>query len=97
MIDMEYSSGNIFEDMDVPNAGNMKVRAELIIEIKRIMEKEGWNQTEAARHFGVTRTRLNDALRGRLEKMTIDRLVMMLAAVGRHVHVLVDKEPKKAA
>ena len=36
MIDVEYSSGNIFEDMDVPNADNMKVRAELIIEIKRI-------------------------------------------------------------
>ena len=97
MIDMKYSSGNLFEDMDVPNADNMKVRAELIIEIKRIMEKEGWNQTEAAKHFGVTRTRLNDALRGRLEKMTIDRLVMMLAAVGHHVHVLVDKAPKKVA
>ena len=97
MTDMDYSSGNLFEDMDVPNANNMKVRAELIIEIKRIMEKEGWNQTEAAKHFGVTRTRLNDALRGRLEKMTIDRLVMMLAAVGHRVHVLVDKEPKKAA
>ena len=97
MIDMKYSSGNIFKDMDVPNADNMKVRAELIIEIKRIMEKEGWNQTEAAKHFGVTRTRLNDALRGRLEKMTIDRLVMMLAAVGHHVHVLVNKEPEKAA
>ena len=97
MIDMDYSSGNLFEDMAVPNADNMKVRAELIIEIKRIMEKEGWNQTKAAKHFGVTRTRLNDALRGRLEKMTIDRLIMMLAAVGYHVHVLVDKELKKIA
>ena len=36
MIDMDYSSGNLFKDMDVPNADNMKVRAELIIEIKRI-------------------------------------------------------------
>ena len=36
MIDMEYSSGNIFDDMDVSNADSMKVRAELIIEIKRI-------------------------------------------------------------
>ena len=92
MIEMEQSSGNPFEDMQVPHADNMKVRAELVIEIRRIMEAEGWNQTEAAGRFGVSRTRLNDALRGRLEKVSIDRLVMMLAAVGRHVRVQVNSE-----
>jgi predicted XRE-type DNA-binding protein len=91
MTKMERSSGNLFEDMGVPDAENMKLRAELIVEIRRTMEKKGWNQTEAAEHLGVSRTRLNDILRGRLEKVTIDRLVTMLAAVGRHVHVKVDK------
>lgn len=90
MIEMERSSGNLFEDMGVPDAENMKLRAELIVEIRRTMEEKGWNQTEAAKHLGVSRTRLNDILRGRLEKVTIDRLVTMLAAVGRHVRVTVD-------
>ncbi|MEX0732462.1 MAG: helix-turn-helix transcriptional regulator [Aquisalimonadaceae bacterium] len=91
MIEMKRSSGNIFEDLGVQDAENMKLRAELVAEVLRTMEEAGWNQTEAAKHFGVTRTRLNDALRGRLEKVTIDRLVMMLAAVGRHVHVTVNR------
>lgn len=90
MIKTERSSDNLFEDMSVPDAGNMKLRAELIVEIRRVMEEQGWNQTEAAGHFGVSRTRLNDILRGRLEKVTIDRLVMMLAAVGRNVQIKVD-------
>lgn len=90
MIEMERSSGNLFEDMGVPDAENMKLRAELIVEIRRTMEEKGWNQTEAAEYLGVSRTRLNDILRGRLEKVTIDRLVTMLAAVGRHVRVTVD-------
>lgn len=64
MIEMERSSGNLFEDMGVPDAENMKLRAELIVEIRRTMEEKGWNQTEAAEHLGVSRTRLNDILRG---------------------------------
>ena len=90
MIERERSSGNLFEDMGVPGAENMKVRAELIVEIRRLMEEMGWNQTEAAEQLGISRTRLNDILRGRLEKVTIDRLVTMLAAAGRHVRVTVD-------
>ena len=30
MIESERSSGNVFKDMDAPDAENMKVRAELI-------------------------------------------------------------------
>lgn len=90
MIERERSSGNLFKDMGVPDAENMKVRAELIVEIRRLMEEKGWNQTKAAEQFGISRPRLNDILRGRLEKVTIDRLVTMLAAAGRHVRVTVD-------
>ena len=90
MIESERSSGNVFKDMDAPDAENMKVRAELIVEIRRLMQENGWTQTEAAKQFGISRTRLNDILRGRLEKVTIDRLVTMLAATGRHVRVTVN-------
>ena len=76
--------------MGVPDAENMKVRAELIAEIRRLMEEKAWNQTEAGEQLGISRSRLNDILRGRLEKVTIDRLVTMLAAAGRHVRVTVD-------
>jgi len=90
MIESERSSGNLCEDMGVPDAENMKVRAELIMEIRRLMGENGWNQTEAAAQLGVSRTRLNDILRGRLEKVTIDRLVIMLATAGRQVRVTVN-------
>jgi len=60
MIESERSSGNVFEDMGAPDAENMKVRAELVVEIRRLMEENGWTQTEAARRVGVSRTRLND-------------------------------------
>jgi len=33
----------------------------------------------------------NDVLKGKIEKCTIDRLVQMLAEVGRHVSITVSK------
>lgn len=90
-MEMERSSGNMFADIGVAEADNMKVRAELVVEIHRIMQDEGWNQIEAAEHFGVSRPRLNDVRRGRLEKVTVDRLINMLAAAGRHVHIAAER------
>lgn len=48
-------------------------------------------QVQAAKHLGLTQPRLNDLLRGRIEKFSLDALVNMLARVGRHVAVKVKK------
>jgi len=37
LIESERSGGNLFEDTGVPDAENMKVRAELIVEIRSLM------------------------------------------------------------
>ncbi len=91
-MEVERSSGNVFVDLgfDQAMAANYKLRAELAIAIEQTMKARGWSQTEAAEHFEIGRTRLNDVLRGRLEKVTIDRMVNMLAAAGRRVDVTID-------
>ncbi len=48
---------------------------------------EGWTQTEAARRCGVTQPRMNDMLRGRISRFSLDALVNMAAASGRQVHI----------
>lgn len=84
------SSGNVFADLGVPNPEVMKLRTELIVEIRRTMEEKGWTQAEAAKHLGVTHTWLNDVLHGDLEKVIIDRLVALLAKLGRKTHLKID-------
>ncbi|MDW8469831.1 MAG: XRE family transcriptional regulator [Burkholderiales bacterium] len=48
-------------------------------------------QRKAASRFGVTQPRLNDLLRGKIEKFSLDALVNMLAHAGMRVEVRVKK------
>ena len=91
---IEYTTpaeGNIFADLHLQDAENLKVRAVLMQEVKRYVERSGLTQTDAARLLGTTQPRLNDILKGDIEKCTIDRLVNMLAAVDVHISLLVDR------
>ncbi|MEI8015936.1 MAG: helix-turn-helix transcriptional regulator [Nitrospira sp.] len=49
-----------------------------------------WKQTDAATHCGVTQPRINDLLRGRVSRFSLDALVNIATALGRRVHVELD-------
>jgi predicted XRE-type DNA-binding protein len=83
------AGGNIFADLDVPHAENEKLRLVLLASIREWFKASGMTQKEAAGLMGIKQPVLNDALNGRFQKFTIDRLVRMLAAVGMHVNVTV--------
>jgi predicted XRE-type DNA-binding protein len=73
---------------DAPTeAENMKLRSRLMIAISGAVA--AWNvpQTDAARRLGVTQPRLNDLLRGRVGKFSLDALVALAARAGLAVHL----------
>ena len=73
---------------DTPEqAANFRARAELMQQIAAIVSESGWTQVEAAKHCGVTQPRINDLLRGRVSRFSLDALVNIATAIGRRVHV----------
>jgi predicted XRE-type DNA-binding protein len=66
-------------------AANLRLRAELMSRIASLMEENQWTQAEAARRCGVTQPRINDLLRGRLSKFSLDALVQIASAPGQRV------------
>ena len=68
-------------------AANLRVRAELMRQIAMIIKVNDWKQAEAATHCGVTQPRINDLLRGRVSRFSLDALVNIATALGRRVHV----------
>lgn len=73
---------------DTPEqAANLRARAELMQKIAAIVKDSGWTQSEAAKHCGVTQPRINDLLRGRVSRFSLDALVNIATAIGRKVHV----------
>lgn len=53
--------------------------------------QNGLTQEQAAKLMGVTRPRISDVIRGKIDKFTIDALVDMLAKAGHHIVVTVDR------
>ena len=80
---------NVFEALedDPAMAQNLKIRSELMITLRQYIEEAGLDQKEAAEVFGVYQPRISDLMRGKIDKFTIDKLVNMLARIGKTVKV----------
>ncbi len=76
---------------DTPEqAANLRARADLMRKIAEILKKSQWTQTEAAQRCGVTQPRINDLLRGRVSRFSIDALVNIATRLGHRVRVEVE-------
>lgn len=73
---------------DTPEeAANLRLRSELARQIRALVERQGWTQAQAAAHAGVTQPRMNDLMRGRLSRFSLDALVNMASACGARVEI----------
>lgn len=73
---------------DTPGeAANLRARAELMQQIAAVIGKRGWTQAEAASRAGVTQPRINDLLRGRITRFSLDALVNISTALGCRIKV----------
>lgn len=73
---------------DTPEqAANLRTRAELMQQIAAIVKESKWTQVEAAAQCGITQPRMNDLLRGRVSRFSLDALVNIATALGRRVHL----------
>jgi predicted XRE-type DNA-binding protein len=69
----------------------MTARADLLLAIRERVKawqaKGGLTQEEASARLGVTRPRLNNLMRGKLDKVSLDALVNIAAAAGFRLHI----------
>jgi predicted XRE-type DNA-binding protein len=71
---------------DTPEqAANLRARADLMRQISDLIQDHGWTQVEAAERCSVTQPRINDLLRGRVSRFSLDALVNIATALGQRV------------
>jgi predicted XRE-type DNA-binding protein len=71
-------------------AVNLELRYQLMEKISGIVKRNGWTQAEAAKRCGVTQPRLNDLLRGRIARFSLDALVNIASSLGNKVRVTLE-------
>jgi predicted XRE-type DNA-binding protein len=68
-------------------AASMKARSRMMMAIRETVESWGGTQATAAKRLGLTQPRMNDLLRGRIAKFSLDALLDIAARAGLTVRV----------
>ena len=93
-MDYEVGSGNVFADLGMPDAEELKAKALLVIEIIQIIEARGLKQAEAAQIMGIDQPKVSQLVRGKLDGFSMERLYRFLNALGRDIEIVVKPKPK---
>jgi predicted XRE-type DNA-binding protein len=88
------ASGNVFRDLgfEREEAEHLKLRSDLMIEIRKVIEARRLTQAAAAALFGVSQPRISDLVRGKIDLFSIDTLIDMLAHAGVRVSFVVKRK-----
>jgi predicted XRE-type DNA-binding protein len=85
------STGNVFRDLGFrrEEAEHLLVRADLMIEVQKIIASRRLKQRAAAKILRVSQPRVSDLLRGRIDLFSTDALIDMLTRLGARVRLIV--------
>lgn len=83
------SSGNVFLDLGFSpeEAAVLKLRSDLMCDLREFIEKNGLTQAQAAGLLGITQSRVSDLVRGKWEKFSLEMLITLVARTGRKVEL----------
>ena len=94
MESVTVSSGNVFEDLDLPEPADRLAKAELARKISEIIKKRHLSQTETAEILGVDQPKVSAIMHGRLAGFSFERLFQFLIALGRDIQITVKSKPR---
>ena len=80
------SSGNVFANLGFPpeEAAILAMRADLMAQLRLVVEKRNWTQVEAAKVLSISQSRVSDLMRGKWDKFSLDMLVTLATRAGLH-------------
>ena len=88
------SCGNVFADLGLPDAEELKVKSDLSILIMKIAKARAFTQQEVSNITGLSQPRLSGLMRGRFTGVSERRLMDALASLGQVVRIVVEPARK---
>jgi predicted XRE-type DNA-binding protein len=92
---VQPSTGNVFADLELPNAGDELAKAKIVHRISKAIEEQGLTQIEAARILGIDQPKISALIRGRFGGFSLERLFRFLNALDQDVDIVI-RPPRKA-
>ena len=86
-IEVETSSGNVFQDLGLRNAEQLKIKSGLVIEITRAVRRQGLTREEAGRQMGISQAKVSGLMRGDFSNLSEHKLMECLNRLGYDIEI----------
>lgn len=86
------SSGNVFADLNLPEADDLLAKAELAAKVIAEIQKRRMTQTQAAAILGIDQPKISALKQGKLSGFSIERLMRFLLLLGRDIEITVKRK-----
>lgn len=83
MIEIEKSSGNVYADLDLPDAVEMQIKSRLVGQIGEIIKRRRLTREEAAGVIGIELTKLSNLLHGQFREINEAEIQGYINRLGR--------------
>ena len=83
----EIGSKNVFKDLgfSAAESANLEARSSLLVLLEKEIRKLKLPQSEVARLLGVKPPRVSEIMNGKIDKFSLDLLVIYLTRLGKTV------------
>ncbi|WP_068639655.1 helix-turn-helix domain-containing protein [Thauera butanivorans] len=88
-IEVQRSSGNVFADLALPDAEKLKIKTDLVVEIRKAMRALGLTQQEAAKRMGISQPKVSGMMRGDFTNLSERKLMDCLNRLGYDIEIVV--------
>lgn len=86
-VDIETTGSVFFDLFERGKAERLSIQSGLALALEREIRARKLTQVQAARQLGIAQPRVNDLLRGRLDRFSIDALVEYLSRLEVQVRI----------
>ena len=86
---VKKSSGNVFADLGLPHPEQELLKAQLTLQIYRLIKSRALTQAEAGKILGIKQPHVSALMRNRSGTFSVERLMDFLTALGQDVEITV--------
>jgi predicted XRE-type DNA-binding protein len=86
-VEVRRSSGNVYADLGLPDAEELKIKTGLVIEIRKAVRRLNLTQQEAAKRMGITQPKVSGMMRGDLSNLSERKLMDCLTRLGYDIEI----------
>jgi len=83
------SSGNVFVDLKLKNAGEKQTKVQLAVALNRVLDQTALSQAEAAKRLSVNQPKISALRNYKLEGFSVERLIGFVTALSCDVEIVI--------